>query len=77
MAQLQKVFKNKLEETLDNYLNSDLTKSHGSLISILKHGIELSNYKLDLLYAKPATTYNKDLVFKYKKIFFPSGKKSG
>ena len=70
MAQLQKVFKDKLEETLVNYLNGEMTKSRGSLLSVLKHGIELSNYKLDLLYTKPATTYNKELVSKYQKNIF-------
>ena len=47
-----------------------MTKSRGSLLSVLKHGIELSNYKLDLLYTKPATTYNKELVSKYQKNIF-------
>lgn len=70
MSQLRKVFKDKLEETLVNYLNSEMTKLRGSLLSVLKHGIEISNYKLDLLYTKPATTYNKDLVSKYEKNIF-------
>ncbi len=70
MSQLRKVFKDKLEETLVNYLNSEMTKSRGSLLSVLKHGIEISNYKLDLLYTKPATTYNRELVSKYEKNIF-------
>ena len=55
MSALKKVYKDKLEETLVNYLNSEMTKAKGSLLSVLKHGIELANYKLELMYSKPAS----------------------
>ena len=51
MSALKKVYKDKLEETLVNYLNSEMTKAKGSLLSVLKHGIELANYKLELMYS--------------------------
>ena len=70
MAQLQKVFKDKLEETLVATINAEATKERGSLLSVLKHGIELANFKLDLLYQKPATTFNKDAAIRYQKNIF-------
>lgn len=70
MSALRKVYKDKLEETLVNYLNSETTKAKGSLLSVLKHGIELANYKLELMYSKPATTFNKELLENYQKNIF-------
>ena len=70
MSALKKVYKDKLEETLVNYLNSEMTKAKGSLLSVLKHGIELANYKLELMYSKPATTFNKKLLENYHKNIF-------
>lgn len=70
MSALKKVYKDKLEETLVNYLNSEMTKNKGSLLSVLKHGIELANYKLELMYSKPATTFNKELLENYHKNIF-------
>ena len=70
MSALKKVYKDKLEETLVNYLNSEITKAKGSLLSVLKHGIELANYKLELMYSKPATTFNKELLENYHKNIF-------
>lgn len=70
MSALKKVYKDKLEKTLVNYLNSEMTKAKGSLLSVLKHGIELANYKLELMYSKPATTFNKELLENYHKNIF-------
>lgn len=70
MKALRKIFKTDLEETLVNYINSEVTKSRGSLLEILKHGIEISNMKLELMYTKPATTFNTDLLSKYEKNIF-------
>ena len=70
MSALRKVYKDKLEETLVNYLNAEMTKAKGSLLSVLKHGIELANYKLELMYSKPATTFNKELIENYHKNIF-------
>ena len=70
MAQLKKVFKDKLEDTLIATINAEATKERGSLLSVLKHGIELANFKLDLLYQKPATTFNKDAAIRYQKNIF-------
>ena len=48
----------------------EMTKSRGSLLSVLKHGIEISNVPLKLMYTKPATNYNRELVTKYEKNIF-------
>ena len=70
MATLTKIYKDKLEETLVNYINSEVTKDKGSLLSVLKHGIELSNIKLTLFYPRPATSINKQAVICYQKNIF-------
>lgn len=70
MAQLKKVFKDKLEETLIATINAEATKERGSLLSLFKHGVELANIKLHLLYPKPATTFNKEAAARYEKNIF-------
>lgn len=67
MEKLETIHKGRLEETLIAFINSECTKKRGSLIEILRHGIEMSGVKLDLMYTKPATTFNKDLLEKYEK----------
>lgn len=67
---LRKVYKAELEKILVNYINSEMNKKRGSLLEVLKHGIEISNIKLDLMYTKPATNFNKELVTKYEKNIF-------
>ena len=70
MDALRKVYKQDLEETLINYINAEITKTRSSLLDVLKHGIEISNIKLNLMYTKPATDFNKELVEKYEKNIF-------
>lgn len=70
MDALRKVYKDDLEETLVNYINSEMTKKGSCLISVLKHGIEISNHKLELMYTMPATTFNQDLMDKCRKNIF-------
>ena len=70
MAALRKVYKQDLEETLINFINAEVTKARSSLLDILKHGIEIANVKLDLMYTKPATDFNKELIEKYEKNIF-------
>ena len=70
MEELRKVYKQDLEETLVSYINAEVTKARSSLLDVLKHGIEISNIKLDLMYTKPATDFNKELVEKYEKNVF-------
>ena len=70
MEALRKVYKQDLEETLASYINAEVTKARSSLLDVLRHGIEISNIKLDLMYTKPATDFNKELVEKYEKNVF-------
>ena len=70
MDALRKIYKRDLENTIVSYINSETTKARGSLLDVLKHGIEMSNMKLELMYTKPATTFNKDLLTKYEKNIF-------
>lgn len=70
MDYLRKIYKNDLEETIINFINAETTKSRGSLIEVLKHGIEISNQNLELMYTKPATTFNPELTKKYNQNIF-------
>ncbi len=62
MDALRKIYKDKLEDTLVGFINAEATKSRGSLLNLLRHGVELSNIKLELMYTKPATAFNKELL---------------
>ena len=70
MDALRKIYKADLEETIVSFINAEATKAHGSLLDILKHGVEISNMKLELMYTRPATTFNKELLAKYEKNIF-------
>ena len=70
MEQLRKVYKSDTEDTIVGAINTAVTQRNGSLINTLKHGIEISNVKLDLMYTKPATTFNKGLTENYEKNIF-------
>lgn len=54
MAALKKVFKAKWRETLLQYINREACKSGGGgLLDLLKHGVEVANHTLSLMYRKP------------------------
>ena len=61
MDELRKIFKEDTEETIVNVINQSATSEKSSLVEVLKSGIEISNRHLDLMYTKPATTFNKTL----------------
>lgn len=66
MAALEKVYKDELREVIVQKINTEETKQRGSRLDVLKHGIEVANHKLELMYTKPATTFNKELNRLYK-----------
>lgn len=68
VAALRKIYKDKFEETVVSFINSRINST--SLIETLKHGVELSNVKLTLMYTKPATAFNKGLNKKYQQNIF-------
>ena len=70
MATLGKMYGDQLEDTVVNYLNSEMTKARGSLLNVLKHGIEINGMHLDLMYTRPATDFNRDLMKKYGQNIF-------
>ena len=70
MDALAKIYKDGLEETIVNFINTETTKSGGSLLYVLKHGIEISNMPLKLMYNRPATDFNKELLANYGKNIF-------
>ena len=70
METLSKIYKSDLNDTIVNYINTEVTKTKGSLLDVLKHGIEISNQKLSLMYTKPPTEYNKELNELYGKNIF-------
>ena len=70
MEVLSKIYKGDLEDTIVNYINQEVTKARGSLLDILKHGIEISNQKLELMYTKPATSFNPELSALYEQNIF-------
>ena len=70
MASLRKVFRDKTEDTVVAAINTELTKNRGSLIDVLKHGVEIANYKLNLFFRKPASGLNRELVARYEKNIF-------
>lgn len=70
MEQLEKIHKENLRDTLVNFINNTITHKNSSLIHVLKHGIEIDNIHLDLMYTKPATSFNKELIKKYDNNIF-------
>ena len=70
MQDLEKIYKSELRETLVNHINSEITKKGSSLIDVLKNGVEISNRKIELMYTKPATDFNRDLNEKYENNIF-------
>lgn len=67
---LRKIYKEKTEDTLVAFINQQETRANGSRLDVLKHGVELANIHLDLMYTKPATTFNKELNALYHKNIF-------
>jgi len=70
MNDLRKIYKSELENTIISFLNAEATKARGSLLQLLKNGIEISNKSLRLMYTKPATDFNKELYANYEKNIF-------
>ena len=58
MENLEKIYKNNLRDILINFINTKITNKENSLINVLKHGVEIDNIHLYLMYTKPATSFN-------------------
>ena len=70
MEKLRKIYKGDAEQTIIACINTLATQRNGSLLDVLKHGVEISGTSLDLMYTKPATDFNPDLTEKYNKNIF-------
>lgn len=67
MEKLRKFYANKTNKTVINYINREITKDRSSLIYVLKNGVEFDNgVKLDLMYRRPATSFNEKLAWQYE-----------
>lgn len=62
---LRKSYGAQYEVMLVNAINNAIVQKKSSLIETLKHGIDISSTHLDLMYTKPATSFNADLNKKY------------
>ena len=59
------------DELIIKKINNEITKRDSSLISKLKNGVYFDNTThLDLMYDKPATSFNEDLIEKYNSNIF-------
>lgn len=70
MTELSKIFKSDLEQTIVSVINEATTSDNGSLVETLMNGIEINNHHIDLMYTKPATTFNKALNQRYNDNIF-------
>lgn len=70
MKALNKIYKAETENTIVAAINAEETKTRGSRLDVLKHGLDISNMHLDLLYTKPATSFNQELNRLYDKNIF-------
>lgn len=70
IEQIRKIYEN-ADELIIKRINSEITKSDSSLIQRLKKGVYFdNNIKLELMYDKPATTFNEELNKLYHKNIF-------
>ena len=67
---LTKVYKDKTVETILSAIATTETSKSGSRLEILKHGLTIGHSHLDLMYDKPASKLNKELVKRYQKNIF-------
>ena len=71
---LRKIHKNNTESVIINSINNAETSKGGSRLDILKHGIDISFVHLNLMYDKPASNLNNELVKLYEENIFTVSK---
>ena len=75
MQKLEKMYKADATDRVLATINAEITKKGSSLIYCLKHGVNVGNEHLDLMYTKPSTTFNKKEWKRYELFSsFQSGK---
>lgn len=68
LQKLEKMYQQNYKTTIINYLNNEINKSYRGLIDVLRNGIEFdTGIKLNLMYKKPATSFNEQANMNYQK----------
>lgn len=70
LSALTKVYKDRTLETILSAISTAETSKSGSRLELLKHGLSIGHSHIDLMYDKPASRLNKELVGKYQKNIF-------
>ena len=71
LEKLERLYKDRTEETIINLLNNEILKDSRGLMDVLREGIEFDNgTTLTLLYRKPETSINKQAVANYEQNIF-------
>src|SRR5574344_1719299 len=70
LDKLEKIYHSALEDTIVSTINTEESQVKGSRLQVLKNGIELANYHLDLLYTKPETSFNPEATRLYEQNIF-------
>lgn len=71
MEQLRRMYKERTEDTIINYINSEINKESRGLIDVMKHGVEFDNgTTLKLMFRKPDSGINTVAVENCKKNIF-------
>ncbi len=60
LENLEKIYHGCLEDTIVSTINTEESKPKGSRLNVLKKGIDIANYHLDLMYTRPETSFNKE-----------------
>ena len=69
LAKLEKLYKDKTRQTILNYINNEINKKNRCLLDVLKHGVEFDNgVTLNLMYRKPANSFNPKAEALYERI---------
>lgn len=71
MEKLRLMYKERTDETVINYINSEINKESRGLIDVIRHGVEFDNgAALKLMFRKPDSTINTQAVENYQKNIF-------
>ena len=70
MRALEKIYGNDTTERVLSAINGEICKKGSSLIYCLKHGVSVGSHHLELMYPKPATSFNKEEYARYENNLF-------
>ena len=71
LEKLRRMYKERTEDTIINFINTEINKESRGLIDVIKHGVEFDNGAiLKLMYRKPDSTINTKAVEDYQNNIF-------